>query len=195
MGVYIYSLRAKTIQLTTDGAAHLGPQFALPSKITAHLYSYAYRYTSLWRGDYGYKSYKLTESNTERHALNVWANAADNRASPGAVESIPFVVVGDLKEKDGLDGHSVYADVTKPIHYDTDKFPGTLVGFVRKVGTRYQLTDHTEWSKGTKALRGDAWVPVRTRTVMIDGKPVYQSEDEAPDRDYASACERNSGEF
>jgi hypothetical protein len=153
MGVYIYSLRAKTLPLLVSG-----------TKVSAHLYSYAYRYTSMWRGDYGYNSYKLTESNTERHAANVFG-----------VGPVPFVIVGDIK--DGLDGHSVYADVTKPVWYDTDKFPGTLIGWVQKVGKSYQLADRTEWSKGTKELRGDAWVPIRTRSIMIDGKATYQSED------------------
>jgi hypothetical protein len=125
----------------------------------------------MWKGDYGYNSYHLTERNTERHAENVF----------GVRPSVPYVIIGDIKQ--GLDGSSVYANVTKPVWYDTDKFPGTLIGWVRKVGKSYQLADRTEWSKGTKSLRGDVWVPVRTRSVMIDGKAVYQSEDietEAP---------------
>lgn len=157
MGVYIYSLRAKTLPLVIDTAGTI---------VTAHLYSYAYRYTSMWRGDYGYNSYKLTESNTERHADNVMAGQ----------ESIPFVIVGDLK--DGLEGHSVYANVTKAVWYDTDKFPGTLIGWVRKEGKRYQLTDRTEWSTG-KVQRGDQWVPYRSRSVMVDGKATHEEVVEA----------------
>lgn len=156
MGVYIYSLRAKTVSLIVSG-----------TKVSAHLYSYAYRYSSMWRGDYGYNSYKLTESNTERNAANVL----------GPCPSVPYVIVGDLKERGGLDGSTVYADVTKPVWYDTDKFPGTLVGWVRKVGKSYQLSDRTQWSEGTKALRGDEWIPIRTRSIMIDGKATYQSVD------------------
>lgn len=166
MGIYIYSLRAKTVQLAVSG-----------TKVSAHLYSYAYRYSSMWRGDYGYNAHKLVEANTQRHAENVFgvrpsALCPDEAGCFG----VPYVIIGDLKQ--GLDGSSVYANVTAPIWYDTDKFPGTPVGWVQKVGKSYALADRTEWSKGTKALRGDAWVPIRTRSVMVDGRATYESVDE-----------------
>jgi hypothetical protein len=165
MGVYIYSIRAKTVQLAVSG-----------TKVSAHLYSYAYRLTSMWRGDYGYSGYKLTESNTERNALSAFYG----NSTIAVRKTVPYVIVGDLKERGGLEGSSVYADVTAPIWYDTDKFPGTLVGWVRKVGRGYQLADRTEWSEGTKSHRDGVWVPVRTRSIMIDGKATYQSEDIVP---------------
>lgn len=154
MGIYIYSLRAKTVPLFVSGI-----------KTSAHLYSYAYRHTSIWRGDYGYNSYKLTESNTSRNAKMAF----------GDRKSVPFVIVGELNT--GLDQCTVYADVTKPIWYDTDKFPGTVIGWVKKVGTQYHLADRTDWSKGTKTLRDGVWVPIQTRMIMIDGVATYQSED------------------
>jgi hypothetical protein len=155
MGTYIYSLRAKALPLVVDTAGTI---------VTAHLYSYAYRYTSMWRGDYGYNSYKLTEANAERNARAVFGDGP-----------MPFVIVGDLK--DGLDGHSVYANVTAPLWYDCEKFPGTLIGWVRKVGKRYHLADRTEWSTGVKELRGDRWVPISTRLVMVDGKATQERVD------------------
>lgn len=155
MGIYVYSVRAKTINLIINH-----------EKVSANLYSYAYRYTSMWRGDYGYNSYKMTESNTERNAQNVF----------GDRQTIPYVIVGDLKT--GLDDCSVYANVTKPVHYDTDKFPGTFIGWTKKAtDNRYYLCDQTEWTKGSKVFRDNVWVPIRTRSIIIDGVCTYQSED------------------
>ena len=159
MGVYIYSIRAKTVPLVMP----------FGQKVAANLYSYAYRLTSVWPGDYGYRGYKLTETNTSRNADNVFSSPRSG-----------VVIVGDAKS--GLEGASVYADVTAGLWYDTDKFPGNLIGWTKKVGKSYVVVDRTEWSKGTKALRGDQWVPIRTRSVMIDGKATYQSEDLAPEQ-------------
>jgi hypothetical protein len=155
MGIYIYSLRSRTVQLAVNGA-----------KVSAHLYSYAYRHSSMWKGDYGYNGYKLTEANTERNAHNVMGKGA----------TVPYVIVGDFKDKGGIEGDTVYANVTAPIWYDTDRFPGTIIGWVQKVGRGYVLADRTTWSEA-RALRDGVWVPIRTRIIMIDGKDVYQSED------------------
>lgn len=39
----------------------------------------------------------------------------------------------------------------------------------------------TEWSTGTKAHRDGVWVPIRTRSILIDGAYQYQSEDVEPE--------------
>jgi hypothetical protein len=158
MGIYIYSLRAKTVSITVPGAG----------KVKANLYSYSYKHYSMWKGDYGYNSYQLTAENAKRNAENAFAAPRSG-----------FVVMGDLSR--GLEGDAVYRDVTAAQYWDTDKFPGTLIGWLRKVGKGYTVADRTEWSKGTKALRGETWVPIRTRMIMIDGKPTYQSEDIEPE--------------
>jgi hypothetical protein len=158
MGVYIYSIRAKTVPVVMP----------FGQKVEANLYSYAYRLTSVWPGDYGYRGYKLTETNTERNASAVFAKDRSG-----------VVIVGDLK--DGLEGHGVYTDVTAGLWYDTERFPGTLIGWVKKVGKSYVVVDRTEWSKGTRELRGEQWVPVRTRSVMVDGVAKYESEDIEPE--------------
>ena len=149
MGVYIYSLRAKTVALTMPSGV----------KVRANLYSYAYRMTSYWKGDVGYNSYRLTEQNTERNAESAFAQPRSG-----------VVIVGDLK--DGLEGDRVYTDVTAARWWDTEKFPGTFAGWVAKVGKSYRVTDRTKWSDCT--VNG---VPMRTRLVMIDGKATYQSVD------------------
>jgi hypothetical protein len=158
MGIYIYSLRAKTVALVVPSG----------EKVRANLYSYAYRYTSMWKGDYGYNSHQLTVENTKRNADNAFAAPRSG-----------FVIMGDMEQ--GLEGCSVYTDVTASTYYDTDKFPGTLIGWVRKEGKRLTVADRTEWSKGTKALRGEVWVPIRTRSILIDGKYKYESEDIEPE--------------
>jgi len=63
MGVYCYSIRAKTVAITLpDG-----------SKVKANLYSYAYKLSSYWKGDRGYNSYQFMVNNTERNADQVFA--------------------------------------------------------------------------------------------------------------------------
>jgi len=154
MGIYIYTMRAKTIPLVMPSG----------EKVAANLYSYAYRYSSMWRGDYGYKGYTFTAENAARNAERTFSSPRSG-----------VIIMGDVKG--GLEGSGVYTDVTAGLWYDTDKFPGTLVGWVRKAGRGYVVADRTEWSKGTKAHRDGVWVPVRTRSVMVDGKATYQSED------------------
>lgn len=146
MGVYIYSLRAKTVALTMPSG----------SVVRANLYSYAYRMTSYWRGDRGYNSYNLTVENTKRNADNAFAQPRSG-----------VVIVGEMER--GLEGLCVYNEVTASQWWDTDKFPGTLIGWVEKVGKRYKVSDRTGWSEG-KTMRGETWVPYRSRCVMVDGK-------------------------
>lgn len=146
MGVYVYSLRAKTVALTMPSG----------EKVRANLYSYSYKLSSYWKGDRGYNSYNLTCENTVRHG-----DAAFNAPRSGVV------IVGDAK--DDLDGHSVYTDVTTGVWYDTDRFPGTIVGWVEKVGKSLRVADRTKWSSGQVHDAG-TWKPYRSRQVMVDGK-------------------------
>lgn len=153
MGVYIYSLRAKTVSLV----------LATGEKVKANLYSYAYRQSSMWRGDRGYNSYNLTVENTERHANNAFA-----------AERSGVVIVGDLK--DGLEGSSVYGNVTASQWWDCEKFPGEFMGWVAKIGKTYTITDRTKWTEGqTKNDENDQWVPTRWRSVFVDGKIQHES--------------------
>lgn len=159
MGIYIYSLRAKTVTITVPAVG----------KVKANLYSYSYKHYSMWKGDYGYNSYQLTAENAKRNAENAFAAPRSD-----------YVILGDLSR--GLEGDAVYRDVTAAQWWDTDKFPGTLIGWLRKAGKGWIVADRTEWSTGTKTLRDGVWVPIRTRSILIDGKYQYQSEDieEAP---------------
>jgi hypothetical protein len=159
MGIYIYSLRAKTVQLTVGGA-----------NVTAHTYKYAYKSSSIWRGDYGYNGYKLTEANTERNA----------HMAMGTRTVVPYVIIDNDIKGDKLDGATVYANVTSPLWWDCDKFPGDVAGWIKRVGRSYVLTDRTEWSTGTQSYGDGVWVNVRTRGIMIDGKCEYQTENLGP---------------
>lgn len=160
MGIYIYSLRARTVQLSIGG-----------SKVTAHTYKYAYKQYSMWKGDYGYNSYKLTETNTERNAHSAMGNRT----------VVPYIIIdNDIPSLKGLDGATVYANVTAPLWWDCEKFPGDIVGWVKRVGRSFVLTDRTEWSTGSQCERNGEWRNVRTRSIMIDGKYEYQVEDLGP---------------
>jgi hypothetical protein len=148
MGVYIYTMRSKTL-----------PLYIFPDgDVQANLYSFAYRYTSYWKGDRGYNSYNLMVTNAHRHAHEAFAKPRSG-----------YVIVGDLDDgKLALEGRSVYKDVTEAIWTDTGRFPGTLVGWVGVQGKRLILTDRTPWGEG-KVLDGDTWKPYKSRLVLIHG--------------------------
>lgn len=158
MGVYVYSLRKYTVGLLIPGEARY-------QRVKANLYSYAYKLHSPWPGDYGYRGYKLTEENTVRRAKEAWDTDRSG-----------IVIMGDVGQ---LEGRSVYKDITAPLYYDTENFPGTQIGWVgpRRNGTHgtYTLTDRTEWTHG-KLKDGEQWVPFRSMSIMEDGKPKYIQE-------------------
>lgn len=146
MGVYCYSIRAKTVAITLpDG-----------SKVKANLYSYAYKLSSYWKGDRGYNSYQFMVNNTERNADQVFAKPRSG-----------YVIVGD-PERDLADD-AVYTDVTASQWFDTERFPGRLVGWLVRDGRGWKVTDRTTWSQG-KTLRDGLWLPYKSRSVMVDGK-------------------------
>ena len=152
MGIYIYSLRSKTVSL--DG-------------IKANLYAYAYKQSSIWPGDYGFREYSLVESNTKRHAANVFQSPRTG-----------LVVMGTANPNDDFIDSTVYKDVTKPIWYDCDRFEGTPVGFVARKGKKYTIADRTGWSANGKVFveARNEYVPYRSRSIMVDGKIHHQQE-------------------
>jgi hypothetical protein len=148
MGVYIYTMRAKTL-----------PLYIFPDgDVQANLYSFAYRYTSYWKGDRGYNSYNLMCSNAHRHAHDAFAK-----------ERSGYVIVGDLDDgRLNLEGHSVYKDVKEAIWTDTERFPGTLVGWVGVQGKSLILTDRTPWAEGKVCDEG-MWKPYKSRSILEHG--------------------------
>ncbi len=155
MGVYIFSIRAKTVALAMpDGV-----------EVRANLYSYAYRMTSYWPGDRGANGYRMTEANTRRNADNVFAAPRSG-----------VVIVGEIKQGRDLDDCSVYTDVTSSQWWDTDRFPGTFVGWAEKVGNKYRVTDHTKWTE-CKSFRDGVWVDCRTRCTFDGVKVTHESVD------------------
>lgn len=153
MGVYVYSLRAKTIALTMP----------FGEKLHANMFSFAYRLANVWPGDRGYHGYMLTVENTDRNADNEFKNP----------DRSGVVVVGDYATiKSGkLEGHAVYTDVTAATWVDTEKFPGTFIGWIAKAGKGYRVADHTKWSDVlVQSDGGDSWIPMRSRSVLVGNK-------------------------
>jgi len=147
MGVYIYTLRSKTVAL---GVLGLG-------KVRANLLSYAYRYTSYWKGDPGERSYSFMVENAERNAHKAFASYQGG-----------YVIMGDLD--DGLlklEGHSVYHDLKEAVYVDTVKLKANHVGWVGVQGKSLYLAKQTPWRNVT-VLSGDNPGPVRQRLVMDD---------------------------
>lgn len=147
MGVYIYTLRSKTVPLSVLG---LG-------KVRANLLSYAYRYTSYWRGDPGERSYRFMTENAERNA-----HAAFAKYQGG------YVIMGDLD--DGLlklEGHSVYTNLEEAVYTDTVKLKASHVGWVGVQGKGLYLSKQTPWRQVT-VLEGPILGRQRQRLVMDD---------------------------
>lgn len=147
MGVYIYTLRAKTVAL---GVLGMG-------KVRANLLSFAYRYTSYWKGDPGYRSYTFMTENAERNA-----EIAFSKYTGG------YVIMGDLDE--GLlklEGCPVYHDLKEAVYVDTVRLKANHVGWVGVQGKSLYLSKATPWRNVT-VLSGDRPGPQRQRYVMDD---------------------------
>lgn len=161
MGVYIYTLRSKTVAL---GVLGLGT-------VRANLLSFAYRYTSYWPGDRGYKGYKFMTENAERNAERAF------EAYQGG-----YVIMGDLD--DGLlklEGHAVYTDLKEAVYVDTVKLKANHVGWVGVQGKSLYLSKQTPWRNVT-VLSGDIPGPQRQRLVMDDlGRVTQEVQREGSD--------------
>lgn len=147
MGVYIYTLRAKTVSL---GVLGMG-------KVRANLLSYAYKYSSYWRGDPGEKSYTFMTENAERNAENAFATYQGGH-----------VIMGDLD--DGLlklEGCAVYTDLKEAVYVDTVKLKANHVGWVGVQGKSLYLAKVTPWRNVT-VIQGPILGPQRQRSVMDD---------------------------
>jgi hypothetical protein len=145
MGVYIYTLRSKTVSLGVTG---LG-------KVRANLLSYAYRYTSYWKGDPGERSYTFMTENAERNA-----HAAFAKYQGG------YVIMGDLDE--GLlklEGSPVYHDLKEAVYVDTVRLKANHVGWVGVQGKSLYLSKQTPW-RNVIVTQGPILGPQRQRLVM-----------------------------
>ena len=153
MGVYEYTMRAKTVQLHV-----LGTGFVL-----ANLYSFAYRYTSYWKGDRGYNAYNLMTTNAQRRAEEAFYKYNQDGGNG-------YVIVGDLDDgKLKLEGHNVYRGVKSGSWTDTERFPGTLVGWVGVQGKSLFLSDRTPWSEGQVCDDDGTWKPYKSRSILEHG--------------------------
>jgi hypothetical protein len=148
MGVYIYTLRAKTVALHVLGTG----------RVRANLYCFAYRYTSYWKGDPGEKSYTFRTENAERNARNAFANYTGGHV----------IICSDDDLKEGikaLEGRCIYTNVTEPVYVDTVKFPGAHVGWVGVQGNGLYLSKQTPW-RNVIVTQGAILGPQRQRLVM-----------------------------
>jgi hypothetical protein len=147
MGVYIYTLRSKTVAL---GVLGLG-------KVRANLLSYAYRHTSYWKGEPGERSYTFMTENAERNAEKAFANYQGGH-----------VIMGDLD--DGLlklEGSPIYTDLKEAVYVDTVRLKANHVGWVGVQGKSLFLSKQTPWRQ-TTVIQGPILGPQRQRSVMDD---------------------------
>ena len=154
MGIDIYTLRSKTVSMRLQSG----------EKIRCNLFAYAYKLSSYWPGDYGERGYRLTESNAQRNSDNAF------RAPGRSGYACLCTQNGDYADM------PVYANITSGLWYDSDKFPGDLVGFARSAGSKIEVSNSTSWSTG-KYLRGEEWIPYRRRSHIKDGVCSHEQED------------------
>jgi hypothetical protein len=155
MGIYVYTLRKKTVKLL------------LPQKVDAHLLAYAYKDWWSWAyDDEEERRRNFIRNNAARHAENAF----------NAMVS-PYVVVGDPGES--LQGREVYRDLKSPIWYDTDGITATIVGFVHEIprGKRVQrrVLPYSPWEPSIKTIDGQCLPVLMRRIIGDDGYVTWES--------------------
>lgn len=155
MGIYVYTLRKRALNLHHDSPNGL-------SRAVCNFFSYAYKEWSSYAWD----------DRVERRRQFIRDNAGRAAERAWDETSHELVVIADEKPQDG---DAVYKDPQRPVWYDTDGFPGQLVGFLQKRGGQWHLVDATPWqmmlfggSDGRCSER--RWVRHR----VIDGKSVQE---------------------
>lgn len=153
MGTYVYTLRKRTLNLHHDGPDG-------ETSTPANFMSYAYKewLSSSWDTQTEARRNFIRDS-AQRTAENAW-HETDHA----------LVVMADEKAQDG---DAVYADLQRPLWYDTDRLPARLVGYLQKRGGRWYLVDAGKWEP-RHYNTGKRWGRYRA----IDGKAVLE---EVPD--------------
>ena len=157
MGTYVYNLRKKTTTLITAE----GP-------IKANHFAYAYKE---WLGgawDEAIENRRnAVRDRAQRTAENAWHET----------DHVFAIFADDGKVKDG---DPVYTDVAKPLWYDVDALPARLIGFARKIGSRWHVVDGTPWELRCGFAEDSKKTWVRSR--VENGVPFEER------RDHAEAC-------
>lgn len=145
MGVYIYTLRKRTLPIWVEG-----------ERIVANLFSYAYK--DWWGFAFGEEERRrnFIRDNAARRAQEAWDS-----------ERSGYVVMGDPEY--GWEDCAVYRDLQKPLWYDTDKLPATIVGYLHKIGRKWVVTPESSWQPFKRMVDGE-WVPHERRFVIRDGQ-------------------------
>lgn len=148
MGIYVYTLRSRTVALGVTG---LG-------KVRANLLCFAYRYTSYWKGDPGERSYTFMTENAARNAEKAFASYTGGHV----------IICSDDDLKAGLtslEGRSVYTDLKECVYYDTERLKANHVGWVGVQGKSLYLAKQTPWREVT-VLEGPILGKQRQRLTM-----------------------------
>lgn len=157
MGIYVYTLRKKTIPVTLASGETVG----------ANLFSYAYRYC----GDYEdiRDAYRLS-TEEKKYARSYRMRASNASRLADAAFAAPRSGIFVMGDEEKLDGCAVYDGLTKPVWYDCNKKVwGNTLGFLKRSGKRWLLSQTSEWrevSVGTK----DGWVKRLERDTVRDGE-------------------------
>ena len=149
MGVYIYSLRKRIVNILVDG-----------EKTKANLFSFSYK--EHWSFAFG----------REQARREFIANNAE-RTGQAAFDSprSGYAIIGDADYDHH--GAGVYANITRGTWVDSLDFPGTLVGWLHKEGKHLVIRDYSPWQLW-KVLRDGVEVPEESRSVLVEGKIIHE---------------------
>ena len=154
MGIYLYTFRAKTTNMTLTTGEVVG----------VHHLCYAYKLGS----------YTQASSRIEANYLRAAVDAFRARTSS-------YVIVCDVK-RGPTEGDPVYADMPSATWTDCDDLKATPVGFCHKVGRKWHVVKETPWRAAHNRTAWDedtnTFRPVACRDVivMVDGKKRVWSE-------------------
>ena len=121
MGVYIYTMRKKTVNVVIGHAT-----------VKANLFLFAYK--DHWIFDLGkeHARRKFRENNAHR----IGQEAFNSKRSGYVIDGDPDI---------GFHGARVYNNVTNGIWVDTGKFPGTLIGYAHLEGKKLVMRPESPW--------------------------------------------------
>lgn len=155
MGIYLYTMRKETRVADFNGERVTVRAFRFARKVVGSIF----RNTTAW------------EVRQDNAAIEAFAQYIKNGKGLVATE---------------LDaGAPVYCDATKAVWYDTDKFPGELIGFLHKDSRgRLSVKEAGPWEKFTPFVAEPHWRRERATgdgKFIVEKQPYVEGKEPLPD--------------
>jgi hypothetical protein len=155
MGVYVYTVRARSIKIAYDGQV-----------FDANLMMFASRMM--------HDGFGCFSSDDERKRYQLYLNRLDRAEATAKNLRSGYVVLAhdDADGKPIYNGASVYRGMDRGVWYDTDAIAGELVGYLVKRGRHWTVVSTHDWIEEGKRIHGEGnyRIPQRYRnTVEVPG--------------------------